>query len=70
MKESVGTAYSESRKVCILAHTDTLPLECATFPADLNSNCYVRFRCGCLANILQYLLVFFFFFMKLYVRFN
>jgi len=32
MKKSVGTAYSESRKVCILAHTDAKPLESAKFP--------------------------------------
>ena len=42
MKESVGTAYSENRKVCILAHTDTMHLECATFPTELNNNCHVR----------------------------
>jgi len=47
MKESVGTAYNESRKVCILAHTGAVHLECATFSAELN-NCNVRFECECL----------------------
>jgi len=48
MKESVGTAYNESRKVCILAHTDAMHLECATFSAELNNNCNVRYGRECL----------------------
>jgi hypothetical protein len=48
MKESVRTAYSESRKVCILAHTENMQLEWSTFPAELNNNCYVRYGCECL----------------------
>jgi len=58
MKESVGNAYSENRKICILTHTDTIHLKCATFPAEPQNNCYVRFGCECLANVWQYLLVF------------